>query len=270
MSNDRPAPPPADPVPLAGGWTSSVVRAGDTVLRGARPSTPAVHALLRHLENAGFDGAPRVLGMDGEGREVLSFVEGETVAGAEPWPEWTRTDETLISAARLMRRYHDAVASFRPPPGAVWMYGGELRDGEIICHNDASPQNFVHRDGEVRAFIDWDLAGPGDPRRDLALLAWQTVPLYHPESSERVGWSAPPDRERRLRLLADAYGLTRRAGFVAAIRDRIRDSRDGILAGAAEGDEVCARLAAAGVTDDMTATLAFVTTHTTRLQHALT
>ena len=64
-------------IPLLGGNTSTVVRVGDTVRRNAGPWTPAVHALLRHLERVGFNGSPRALGMDERGREVISFVEGE-------------------------------------------------------------------------------------------------------------------------------------------------------------------------------------------------
>nr|BFE82330.1 hypothetical protein GCM10020093_049310 [Planobispora longispora] len=46
-------------IPLLGGdVTDGVVRVGDTVRRPTRPSTPSVHALLRHLEAAGFEGAP--------------------------------------------------------------------------------------------------------------------------------------------------------------------------------------------------------------------
>ena len=44
-------------IPLHGGNTSVVVRSGDTVRRNAGPWTPAVHALLRHLEYVGFTGA---------------------------------------------------------------------------------------------------------------------------------------------------------------------------------------------------------------------
>ena len=52
-------------VPLLGGdMTEGVVRVGRTVRRPVRPHTAAVHGLLRHLEAAGFDGAPRVLGID--------------------------------------------------------------------------------------------------------------------------------------------------------------------------------------------------------------
>ena len=66
-------------VPFADGNVSSVVRVGDTVRRGTGPWTPTVHALLRHLERVGFEGAPRVLGIDERGREVLSFVPGVTI-----------------------------------------------------------------------------------------------------------------------------------------------------------------------------------------------
>ena len=48
---------------------------GDTVRRPAGPWTPAVHALLHHLEAAGFEAAPRALGLDSEGREVVSYAD---------------------------------------------------------------------------------------------------------------------------------------------------------------------------------------------------
>jgi hypothetical protein len=73
---------------LLGGNLGGAVRVGDTVRRSAGPWTPAVAALLRHLEHVGFDRAPGFLGLDQQGREVLSFVEGETVGGARPWPAW--------------------------------------------------------------------------------------------------------------------------------------------------------------------------------------
>jgi hypothetical protein len=61
-----------DEQPLTGGNVSvGVVRVGDTVRRPSGPWTPAVHALLRYLGSAGFDGAPEPLGIDAQGREVL-------------------------------------------------------------------------------------------------------------------------------------------------------------------------------------------------------
>jgi hypothetical protein len=71
----------SDEEPLSDGGLTGAERVGATVHRETGPWTPAVHALLRHLEAAGLE-APGVLGIDDEGREVLTFVEG--CAGVEP------------------------------------------------------------------------------------------------------------------------------------------------------------------------------------------
>ena len=34
--------------------------------------------VLLHLERVGFDAAPRWLGLDDKGRDILSWIEGET------------------------------------------------------------------------------------------------------------------------------------------------------------------------------------------------
>ncbi|MFD0525301.1 hypothetical protein [Paractinoplanes durhamensis] len=43
---------------LPGGNTTGAVRAGNVVHKPAAPWTPSVHALLRHLEQAGVEGCP--------------------------------------------------------------------------------------------------------------------------------------------------------------------------------------------------------------------
>ena len=104
-------------IPLHGGNISTVVRVGDTVRRNAGPWTPAVHALLRHLEYVGFTGAPRALGIDERGREVLSYLDGE--CGEYPLaPHWV-TEEALVTVATMLRMFHDAQYGFQPPPGGV-------------------------------------------------------------------------------------------------------------------------------------------------------
>ena len=90
---------PVDEVPLPGGNVGGAVRVDNTVRRVAGPWTPAVHALLEHLHAAGFDAVPRVLGIDDRGREVLSYIEGETVGDDDPWPAWWRDDDTLTPYA---------------------------------------------------------------------------------------------------------------------------------------------------------------------------
>ena len=89
-----------------GGNVSSVSRVGDTVRRRSGPTTPAVHALLRHVRAAGFGQAPQPLGFDEEGREILTFVEGEV--WHDPLPDVVWLDRTLTDAASLLRRLHDA------------------------------------------------------------------------------------------------------------------------------------------------------------------
>ena len=53
---------------------------------GARggPGEELTEQLLTHLERVGFDRAPRFLGVDEVGRQVLSFVEGTAVQ----YPTW--------------------------------------------------------------------------------------------------------------------------------------------------------------------------------------
>src|SRR4051794_13910878 len=94
-----------------------VERVGDTVRRPMFAWSPTVHELLRYLESVGFPYAPRVLGIDGEGREVLSYLDGDS--GPAGWAAVV-ADTGLIAMARLLREYHEAVAGYRPSGGATW------------------------------------------------------------------------------------------------------------------------------------------------------
>ncbi len=77
-------------VPLPGGNTTGAVLIDGVIHKRASPWTPTVHALLRYLEEAGFPGAPRALGFDSSGREMLSYLPGETIGDRMPWPAWCR------------------------------------------------------------------------------------------------------------------------------------------------------------------------------------
>jgi hypothetical protein len=211
---------------LPGGNFGPVVRVGDTVRRETGPWTPAVHALLRHLEAVGFDGAPRVLGIDERGREILSYVEGE-VPHEWPAPAYVWEDGTMLAVGALTRRYHDACVGFVPPPGAEWRQGDAT--GEVICHHDIGPWNVVFRDGRPAALIDWDFAGPGTRLYELAYVAWRFAPLYAPRRTDEVG-ADPALAARRLRLLCDGYGLERRAGLLDAVVARMQAMHDLLLA----------------------------------------
>jgi hypothetical protein len=236
---------------LAGGNTGGAVRVGDTVRRTAGPWTPTVHALLSHLAGKGFSGSPQPLGFDSRGREVLSYVEGETVGDTLPWPAWVHDEGTLVQAARWLRRYHEAVADFTAPAGAAWQMGGQWRPGLIIGHNDAAPYNAAWADGSL-SFFDWDMAGPVSAEWDLAFTAFSWVPLHARHVVSAEGFTDFPARPRRLALFLAEYGWTGTVSdFLPVVRACIRGHANGIRRLAAAGDPIFMRLLAEGAPDNL-------------------
>ncbi|MDT0441841.1 phosphotransferase [Streptomyces sp. DSM 41886] len=231
--------------PLTGGNANAgVVRAGDTVRRPAGPWTPAVHALLDHLHRAGYPAAPRPLGIDEQGREVLTFAPGATV-----WPErFGLLDPAarLARVARLIREFHDAVADFTPPPDAAWNVLIPPDGDEIIAHHDLAPWNLVVEDAtDAWTFIDWDVAGPGTRLWDLSYAVHGFVPLSANPAFRREDRQAAA----RLRLFADAYGLddeAQRRALVPLLWERSRGMYDFLAAGHASGRQPWATLWAEG------------------------
>lgn len=233
---------------LAGGNTGGAVRVGDTVRRVAGVWTPSVHAVLRYLERAGFGGAPRALGFDEQGREVLSFLAGDVVGDSRPWPEWVHSDQALVQVAGWLRDLHRAVADFTPPDGAVWREGGTWRPGMVIGHNDAAPYNAAWSDGRLTGFFDWDFAGPVTAEWDLAFTAFAWVPLHARAVVAAEGFTRFEDRPRRLRLFLDAYGWPGPLPeFVDVVRGRVAASAEGIRRTAAAGDPAYQRMIEQGV-----------------------
>jgi hypothetical protein len=221
-------------VPLLGGTANQgrVHRVGDTVRRPLQPTSAATHALLRHLEEVGFDGAPRVLGVDDVGREVLSYMPGQAVTA--PAPCWGLTDKALRSVGRLVRRFHDAAAGFDPSPYRWPRPVPAPFGGGGMAHNDLNLDNVVFRGGTAVALIDFDLAGPGTAVWDVAAAARLWAPLRDPSDVTDVRRG----RElHRLRLFIDAYGLDAdgRAAFLPALRDSHSWMRDIVRDGAAKG-----------------------------------
>jgi hypothetical protein len=248
--------------PLDGGnMSSGVVRVGDTVRRPAGAWTPAVHALLAHLHDAGFRGAPRPLGIDEHGREVLSFVPG-TVA----WPGHFHLldgDGQLRRAARLVREFHDAVAGFTPPPGARWQALMPADGDEIIAHHDLAPWNLVI--GDQWAFIDWDTAAPGTRLWDLAYAMHGFAPLSASTAFRR------DDAGRRLRVIADAYGLTerQRREIVPLLARRAQAMHAFLARQAAQGAQPWARLWQEGHGETWQADASYIARREPRWREAL-
>ena len=133
---------------LHGGNTNVVVRVGDTVRRQTGRWTPAVHALLAHLQSVGFADAPTVLGIDDQGRENLPFVIGE-VGNFDPdrLPDCFRTIDACMAIGDWLRRFHDAQRGFEPDVNLPWRLvpGRSLNTGEVVVHHDSAPYNTIRR-----------------------------------------------------------------------------------------------------------------------------
>jgi Ser/Thr protein kinase RdoA (MazF antagonist) len=201
----------------AGNLTDGVARIGGTVRRPHLPQSTAVADYLDHLQRAGFPGAPRYLGRDGDGRDVLTYLDGD-VPG-DPLPAWAADDGLLASVGELLRRLHEASAGyaagrgFRAAPGTRWR-----RDlvtiklphpdpvPELVSHLDVTPRNTVVRDGRAVAFIDFDLAGPTTHLLNTYNTAVHWVPLCPPDELPPA-WRGI-DQPRRLRIFTEAYGLS--------------------------------------------------------------
>lgn len=183
-----------------------IVRLGNTVHRPTNWWTPAVHDLLNYLEKVNFPYSPRVLGFDDQGREVLSFIEGDS--GKDGWFS-ILSDEGLGNFAKLLRSYHDAVADYRPPENAIWAYSpNTLKPGEIMCHGDFGPWNIAWDGDKPVGILDWDFVLPAKPDYDIFYALEYSAPFRDDE--ETLKWHhfpTVPDRKHRIQVFLQSYGI---------------------------------------------------------------
>ncbi|MEV8118460.1 aminoglycoside phosphotransferase family protein [Streptomyces xiamenensis] len=237
-----------------------VVCVGDTVRRPVHPWTPAVHALLRYLEEAGFPYSPRVRGMDDEGREILTYLDG--ASGPAGWAGVVG-DRGLIAFARLLRAYHDAVVGFRLPEGLSWCTAENgPSDGEVVCHGDFGPWNVVWRGADPVGILDWDYARPAERLHDIAYALEYVAPFRDDVECLRwLSYPQPPDRRGRMELFAAAYGLTSTGGLVEAVIDVQERTIEQVRQLAERGNQPQVHWVAAGHLDDLTRRVVWSRTH---------
>ncbi|WP_240436878.1 phosphotransferase family protein [Streptomyces sporangiiformans] len=188
-------------VPLTGGRiTPGVVRVGGTVRRPVTRASPFVAELLGHLRRQGFTGAPRHLGLDAVGRDVLSYLPGWVPARFQRW-----ADPQIAAAGALLRAFHDATRGC-----------GLAGRHPVVCHHDPGPNNTVFSGAVPVAFIDFDTAAPGDPLEDLGYMAWTWCVSSKADARPARAQAA------QVRVLADAYDsdATTRRGLVDAMLER--------------------------------------------------
>ena len=239
--------------PLSGGNTGVVVRVGATVRRQAGHWTPAVHALLDHLEAVGFDAAPRALGTDALGREVASYIDG--VAGTLGPRRLAPQFQTLGACRAIgtwLRGFHDAQAGFAPDPALPWRVvpGRELRVGEVVVHHDVGTYNTVLRPDGSFAVIDFDFASPGQPVEDLAYVLWSWTPLWGEPAAVRREMGAVTMAERLHKFAAVLEGYAADAPLRAQVPDAVlqcmTDHSRTLEELAAQGDPAFVRMVADG------------------------
>ena len=206
---------------LAGGIANlgKVVRLGDTVRRPSSAFTESIFALLQHLHGVGFDHVQRPLGIDEQGRETLSFIEGDVPI--PPYPAWSMSGPALASVVRLQRRFHEAVEGFDASPHGWNDELADPRGGSVIGHNDICPENVVFRDGEAIAFLDWDFSAPSRALWDVVAVMSMWGPVHDP--SDPIAGMEGLDAFARARVIADAYGMTeaQRAEIPGIFVDRL-------------------------------------------------
>lgn len=180
----------SEEIQLGGGATTDgVVRVGDTVRRPLRYASQLMRDVLVHLERAGFNAAPRWLGLDDQGRNVLSWIDGETLTErgqmhpyiGDPPGRITFSDEQIAAAMSLLRRYHDAFGD------------------DVVCHGDFGPWNIVWRDELPFAAIDFGNVYRGDAADDVAYALRMFI-------SYGLARAAPTELVRRTLAALQAYG----------------------------------------------------------------
>lgn len=166
-----------------GATPPTVTRIGDTVHRSRGTGSAFAASLLSHLNSIGFPYAPKYLGMDASGRDVLGYVPGNTTDHPSQ-----RAAGAYAAGGRMLRALHDRTAG-HPLAGAA----------ECVVHGDPGPFNTIFQRGMPVAFIDWDSSRPGSVLSDLGYMSWTWC-------VQAAGNVSLPDQARHLRQLRDGYG----------------------------------------------------------------
>lgn len=224
---------------LTGGNVSNVYRLGDTVRRELKPDSHKIHKLLIHLEDKGFNYAPKFLGIDEKGREILSFIEGE--AGNYPLKEYMWSNDVLIEIAKILRLYHDSVSDFTLDDS--WRpIDNTPQEFEVLCHNDFAIYNIIFNHGRPKGIIDFDVAGPGPRLWDIAYTLYTCIPLsrlYFTETGEQVYYNSLQHANRikqRVKLFFESYGEQFEGDYLGMVLLRLEGLCKTIKRKANEGD----------------------------------
>ena len=123
---------------LTGGNASGrVVRVGNTVRKPWVDNTPVTQRYLAAVRSQGVD-APRALGRDEFGRQIIEYVEGTIALDQMPLES-----NDLRRVGRMIRQIHDASESIPIPVPVEWNTLIPADNPNLMCHNDLAPWNLL-------------------------------------------------------------------------------------------------------------------------------
>ncbi len=218
------------------GGREEITRIGDRVHRPAGRWSNQVQLFLHHIHQNGFDKAPKPFGFDDQGREVVSYLQGEVIN--YPLTSSIASLEALTSSAGLLREYHDASVGFFANPNhrpELWQLPSRL-PCEVICHGDFAPYNVVFKGAAAVGIIDFDTAHPAPRSWDIAYALYRWAPFTHP--SNKDGFGSISDQIERAKKFCDAYGFPNehRVSLSSLIIERLNALVNFILEGAKMDD----------------------------------
>ena len=205
-----------------------VIKIGDTIRKQIKHNWlhqkghPLIHSYLQFLEEKGMEGVPRFLGIDEQGREMFSYVSGETAeSGLGFDADCLHSDQAICDMARFLRKLHDISVDFLPTAIKGGWINPQLSEEtyETICHGDAAIWNFALVDKRIVGIFDFDQACPGTRTWDLTLTLFSAVLVscydYVPAEHEE-------NTRRRIRLFFEAYGMECPADIITQTADRLQ------------------------------------------------
>ncbi|RYE06094.1 MAG: aminoglycoside phosphotransferase family protein [Rickettsiaceae bacterium] len=215
-----------------------IINEGEFVYRPASHWTKDVHKFLGYLDDKNFNAAPKPLGFDKAGREIVSFIKGDV--SNYPLTSNAASTQALTSAAVLLRRYHDASTGFLGNNEAVeghWQLPCRY-PVEVICHGDYAPYNVVLNGKKAIGIIDFDTAHPGPRSWDIAYALYRWAPLTNPENQD--GFGSLKNQVARAALFCNFYSLSQdeRINMASLIIERLQSLLNFMYKEAEEGNEI--------------------------------
>ena len=243
------------------GGVHQIRRVGTTVIRPAAAHSETVHRLLRHIRARGFTGAPAPLALDNTASlETLSWVAGATTG--YPLADSFRSDRALVTAARLLRQYHDATTDFPHQDEDEWSLSASSTP-EVICHGDFAPYNCAVVGEDVTGVFDFDTAHPGTRLDDVGYAAYRWVSLTAPTNSD--GFGDISRQAERLALFCRAYGGVSPRSVIDAAIDRLSNHVEYMRQQAADGHPAFSRHVEEGHDQLYISDIAYMTNNKTAL-----